>query len=227
MRLYVPALFVAAACLAVGPFARAGDGPEKPPAPVDPNDEEAALKRFFDSYSHAAKPIHRADAVLMLKGLKSDKALAKLGGLMGDSLPEVRRNAVDVMAQADDPRGTLVNYLIGALADRDAEVVSRAVKALGGAKVKAKAVQALYQRLRFVAADPEQAQLADKVCESLNQLTGANIAKGNARENLKAWQEWLEKNKENLEKADAAYLEGLDKAKADAEKNAKAAAKPK
>lgn len=228
MRLYVPVLIVAAACLMAGPFARAGEGPEKAPVPVDPNDEEAALKRFFDSYSHAAKPIHRADAVLMLKGLKSEKALAKLGGLMGDSLPEVRRNAVDVMSQADDPRGTLVNYLIGALADRDAEVVNRAAKALGGAKVKAKAVQALYQRLRFIAADPEQTALADKIHDALCQLTGATFGKGaNARDNLKAWQEWLEKNKQQLDKADAEYIDALDKAKAEAQKKAQPASKPK
>lgn len=222
MRLHVPVLILVSACLAAAPLARAGEGPEKGPAQAGPNDEEEALKRFFDSYSHAAKPIHRADAVLMLKGLKSEKALAKLGGLMGDSLPEVRRNAVDVMAQADDPRGMLVNYLIGALSDRDADVVGRAVKALGGAKVKAKAVQALYQRLRFVAADAEQAALADKIHESLMQLTGATFGKGAAaKDNLKTWQEWLEKNRAALEKADAEYLDGLDKAKLAAEQKAK------
>jgi hypothetical protein len=203
------------ACL-LGILPLAGEEPpavEKTPA----QDEQATLKRFFKSYSGATdQPLLRADAVLMLKGLKSPEALRVLTGLLADSATEVRRNACRLMAEASDPRAYFVKPLTGALRDPEAPVRLAAAEAMSAARVKSRAVKALVITLdEAVQTVPLDPSFVGGLHKALVRLTGNRPAEEASPKELAAlWMEWRKQNQEALEAADRKYLEQLQASEA-------------
>jgi len=198
------------ACLP-GALPLAGEEPpavEKAPA----QDEHATLKRFFKSYSGATdQPLLRADAVLMLKGLKSAEAWRVLTGLLADSAPEVRRNACRVMAETHDPQGYFVKPLTGALRDPDAPVRLAAAEAMGAVRVRSRAVKALVITLgEVVQTVPLDPSFVGGLHKALVRLTGHRpVEEASPKELAALWMEWWRQNQEALEAADQKYLEQL------------------
>lgn len=164
------------------------------------------------SYSAAVdQPLLRADAVLMLKGLKEPDSLRVIAGLLVDSAPAVRRNACRLMAEAEDPAGYFVKPLTGALRDTDLDVRVAAADAMGAAPVKSQAVKVLVLTLGQVVRDePAPAPLVGAMHKALVRLTGHRPAEEATPVALaKLWSEWWHQHREALEQADQEYLDKL------------------
>ena len=194
----------------------AGDGADAA------EDEEAVVKRFWRSYTTAARPILRADTVYMLRGLKEPKSLRTIAGLLGDTTMEVRRNACRLMAESDDPDGYFVKPLVGALIDKSPVVQVAAVRALAKSKVKAHAIKAMVFALQERSDEAHGAMdLSDAMHETLMALSGKVFGKGDSpKEQAQAWLKYWQENREALETADETYRAKL---KEEREKKAQAA----
>jgi len=174
-------------------------------APVET--EKDVRTRFMQAYTGAAKPILRADAVLMLKGLHEDDSLRLISGLLGDSVPEVRRNACQVMSGVKDPSGQLVKPLTAALFDKDIQVRTFAAEALGHAQLKALASKALVQLLEETAGrEHPDAKLVGTIHVALGKLSGVDMGKEIEVHDIAAkWRKWWDESKDALESSDDAY----------------------
>lgn len=171
-------------------------------------DEKEARKRFWQSYTSATRPLLKADAVYMLRGLKDPDSLRVIAGLLGDGTMEVRRNACRVMADTPDPDGYFVKPLIGALIDKEPAVRVEAVRALARAKVKAKAIKALvFAFQETLGKEGDGSEFLDAVHETLMKLTGKTFGKGaEPRKQVWFWQKYWQENRKQLEAADQTYL---------------------
>ena len=197
-----------------------GEGGDVPPpplpappaeeAPAPPSDEKKLRAEFLAKYT-PAKPTERADFVDMLKGVREPESLRMLTGLLGDSMPTVRRNACRVMSETPDPEGYFVKFLIGALSDRNYSVRSAALDALSVAKLKAQAFKALFFALNQAIGEGEkQASYAMSLNAALSKLTGKQFGKPtDMKKLLQWWQEWSNENQKLLEAADETYLRKL------------------
>ncbi|MBI3831672.1 MAG: HEAT repeat domain-containing protein [Planctomycetes bacterium] len=209
-----------AAPLALGAFA-AEDAPPPPPQP-DPRagveeepaaklDEPAIRRKFMLAFTSAEKPEAKADAVYILKGMREKDSLKLLTGLLGDSLPTVRRNACRVMSETPDAEGYFVKPLTAALYDRNYMVRASAADALSSAKVKEAAVKALVFALTETAQEGVKlASYAHTLDDTLSKLTGKQFGKTDDLKKLAQWwNEFWTQNGKSLAQADEAYLRKL------------------
>ncbi|MCZ7644015.1 MAG: HEAT repeat domain-containing protein [Planctomycetota bacterium] len=175
-------------------------------APKTPEEEKALVQEFWQVLMKAEKPELKADAVLMLKGLKGPESRRALAGLLGNTVTGVRRNACQVIAEFDDPEGYFVKPLMGAIYDPEEEVRVAAAAALGRAKLKAPAVKALVTALQKEA-DKDAADVgwAYHLHKALERLTGHAIEEADNVPNLaKSWSVWWSAHHAEIEKLDEA-----------------------
>jgi len=203
-------LFILGVCVAA-------DDPPPPPLPevpaevIPPPADEKKLRADFMAKYTAAKPAERADSVDMLKGVREKESLQLLTGLLGDSIPTVRRNACRVMSETPDPEGYFIKFLIGATSDRNYAVRSAAIGALSAVKIKAQAFKALLFGLNQAVSEGEkQASLAQQISGAMAKLSGHAFGRtDDLKQLLKWWTEWNNDNFKQLEAADEAYLRKL------------------
>lgn len=219
MRYLIPVV-VLLVLLSAAAFA-ADDAPPPPPQP-DPRagpeeappaklDEPDVRRRFMAAFTSAEKPEAKADAVYILKGVREKDSLKLLTGLLGDSLPTVRRNACRVMSETADPEGYFVKPLTAALYDRNYMVRASAADALSTAKVKQPAIKALVFALIETAQEGVKlASYAHTLDDTLSKLTGKQFGKTEDLKKLAQWwNEYWTQNDKALAQADEAYLRKL------------------
>lgn len=187
---------------------------ETPPQPAPaPANEPELRRKFMKAFTGAEKPESKAESVFMLKGVREKDSLKLLTGLLGDSLPTVRRNACQAMAATPDPEGYFIKPLTAALYDRNFMVRSAAAEALGVARLKAQAVKALSFALTQAAQDGiKLASYAQTLDKALVQLTGKHFA---ATDDLKEmavnWSTYYQEQAAALEREDERLLKALEK----------------
>ncbi|MCW8133660.1 MAG: HEAT repeat domain-containing protein [Planctomycetota bacterium] len=187
-------------------------GPEDEEPPPKKIDEPELRRTFMQAFTSAAKPEDKAESVYLLKGVREKASLKLLTGLLGDSLPTVRRNACRVMSETPDPEGYFVKPLTAVLYDRNFMVRASAAEALATAKVKAQAVKALVFALTQSAQEGVKlASYAQTLNTTLSKITGKQFGKTDDLTKLAQWwNEYLQENERALTQADEKYLKSLD-----------------
>ncbi|GMV80142.1 MAG: hypothetical protein AMXMBFR7_13260 [Planctomycetota bacterium] len=194
-----PILEVIAVCLLTAMGVRAGEN-------APPLDDKAQVQAFWQTISKADKPELKADAVYMLRGLKSKEAYAALTGLLGFTDPGVRRNACRVIAETDDPSGYFVKPLMGPLYDQVLEVRQEAAAALSKSKLRGPAIRALTTALTREAEKPKpELAWAYRLHKALSELSGHEFKDAeNAADLAQQWQAWWNEHRSDLEAEEAA-----------------------
>jgi HEAT repeat protein len=199
-HILLPALAAAALALAEETPPEKG---AKEPAPAEEPDEaspeQAVRLRFMAAYPSAQTPDKKAEAAELLRGVKEERSLRLIVGMLGSPHEAVRKAACGVMAGTPDPDGYFVKPLMGILTDRSAPVRMAAADALGCASVRSNAIKALAYALMGIAGSGKredvvtQAKVVDAYDRALQKLTSQRSTARDTRGIADFWMAyWLQ-----------------------------------
>ena len=206
--------------LAIGVCAAAfGEEAEATPKPLPPaaasTDESDMRKRFLYEYQTAKTPELRAVAVRLLQGLKEQKSMRLITGMLGDSNDGVRQSACVVMSATPDSNGYFVKPLMGALTDNAAAVRISAAEALARQKIRGDAIKALLLALLNNTAAPQMDALSTaaviQACDrALERLTGEKSKDRDSESLGRFWKSYWSQHEEEIRAEDKKHLAADD-----------------